>query len=66
MTGFGIDDGNADARLKGLLNPASPVGLAAQDSAAESMKFMQWVSEQSHNVSKLKVFHDMAKKINDA
>jgi hypothetical protein len=36
-----------------------------KDSADESMDFMLWTSAQATSLAKLKVFHTMAKQIND-
>ena len=44
---------------------SSPMAQAARDGAARAMEFQLWVSEQAASLSKLKVFHTMAKSIND-
>ena len=43
----------------------SPMTTAAQTSAQDAMAFQLWVSEQSHALGRLKVFHTMAKSIHD-
>lgn len=43
----------------------SPMVAAAQSSAQDAMAFQLWVSEQSHTLGRLKIFHTMAKSIND-
>lgn len=42
-----------------------PSVQAAQQQAQEAMQFQLWVANQSHELSRLKVFHTMAKSIND-
>lgn len=46
-------------------NPSSAFGKAAKASAAEAMEFQLWVSEAAHSLTKIKLFHTMAKNIND-
>jgi len=36
-----------------------------QQSAEDALNFQLWVSKQAHSLSRLKVFHSMAKSIND-
>lgn len=60
----GIDAGGEQANTS-INNPSSHYGKAAKASAAEAMEFQLWVSEQSHSLSKIKLFHTMAKSIND-
>jgi hypothetical protein len=43
----------------------NPMVAAAQSSAQDAMAFQLWVSEQSHTLGRLKIFHTMAKSIND-
>ncbi len=50
---------------KGAPNPGSPVGQAAQQEAADAVAFQLWVAQQASSLAKLKVFHSMAKQIND-
>jgi hypothetical protein len=52
--------------LNGISNPTNPAVASAKQSAAEAMAFQLWVAEQAHNLSKLKVFQEMAKKVNDS
>ncbi len=42
-----------------------PMVLAAQQAAKDSMAFQLWSAEQAEVLSRLKVFHTMAKSIND-
>lgn len=48
-----------------LRNRDSSVAHAASASAAEAAEFELWVSEQATSLAKLKVFHSMAKSVND-
>lgn len=43
----------------------NPMVASAQASAQDAMAFQLWVSEQSHTLGRLKIFHSMAKSIND-
>lgn len=43
----------------------NPMVASAQTSAQDSMAFQLWISEQSHTLGRLKIFHTMAKSIND-
>jgi hypothetical protein len=43
----------------------NPMVAAAQSSAQDAMAFQLWVSQQSHTLGRLKIFHTMAKSIND-
>lgn len=47
------------------VSSANPLVTAAQTSADDSMAFQLWVSQQSQTLGRLKVFHSMAKSIND-
>jgi hypothetical protein len=38
---------------------------AIKGAASESMDFMAWTSAQASSLAKLKIFHTMAKQIND-
>lgn len=42
-----------------------PLVLKAQQGAKDSMAFQLWSAEQSEVLARLKVFHSMAKSIND-
>lgn len=42
-----------------------PMVLAAQQGAKDAMAFQLWSAEQGDVLSRLKVFHTMAKSIND-
>ena len=53
--GIGVPTGRFD----------SPMARAAQQSAAEGTEFLLWVSKQATSLAKLKVFHSMAKQVND-
>lgn len=43
----------------------NPMVTSAQATAQDAMAFQLWISEQSHVLGRLKVFHTMAKSIND-
>lgn len=43
----------------------NPLAKEAQAGAEDAMAFQLWVSEQSQALGRLKVFHTMAKQIND-
>lgn len=47
---------------KGLMSDSVKKMKGAQD---EAMEFQMWVSKQAHELSRLKVFHSMAKSVND-
>lgn len=65
--GFGLDGtGQQQTMMNGIANPSSSMVQRTKEGAAEAMEFQLWVSEQAHNLSKLKVFQAMAKKVNDA
>lgn len=59
------------SRLNGLAHPGGPLEsdnpLVAQArvGAEDSMKFQLWVGEQAQTLGRLKIFHTMAKSIND-
>lgn len=52
--------------MNGVSNPTSQFSTNAKAGAAEAMEFQLWVSQQAHSLSKLKVFQEMAKKVNDS
>jgi hypothetical protein len=43
----------------------NPLVDAARTSAADALEYQLWVSQQSTTLSKLKIFHTMAKSVND-
>lgn len=45
--------------------PANPGVQNMQQGFQEAMEFQHWVSEQSQVLGRLKIFHTMAKSIND-
>lgn len=45
--------------------PAAPAAMQAQQNAQDAMAFQLWASSQSHSLARLKIFHTMAKTIND-
>ncbi|MTV41068.1 hypothetical protein [Duganella radicis] len=45
--------------------PPNPMVSAAQASAQDAMAFQLWVAQQSQTLGRLKIFHSMAKSIND-
>ncbi|MFC3374900.1 hypothetical protein ACFOLJ_03175 [Rugamonas sp. CCM 8940] len=45
--------------------PGNPMGQAAQQASADAIAFQLWVSQQATSLAKLKVFHTMAKQVND-
>lgn len=57
--------GGFPSQSQGAPSPASPIGQAAQQEAADAMAFQLWVAQQASSLAKLKVFHSMAKQIND-
>lgn len=65
---FGADASGVaqQSMINGVSNPASQFSASAKSSAAEAMEFSLWVSEQAHSLSKMKVFQEMAKKVNDS
>lgn len=44
---------------------STPALQESEQRTEDAMAFQLWVSKQSHNLSKLKVFHAMAKSVND-
>lgn len=65
-SGNGLRGASMPQEGYGLTNRVkSPTAKAAQDSAAEAAEFQLWVSKQGTSLSKLKVFHTMAKQVND-
>lgn len=44
---------------------ANPQLQKMQQATEDAVAFQMWVSQQSHALSRLKVFHSMAKSIND-
>ncbi|SFL98274.1 hypothetical protein [Rugamonas rubra] len=59
--------GGAQSQGAGAPHPGAdnPLGQAAQQGAADAMAFQLWVSQQATSLAKLKVFHSMAKQVND-
>lgn len=59
------------SRLNGLAQPgsamesANPMVAQARVGAEDAMKFQLWVGEQAQTLGRLKIFHTMAKSIND-
>ena len=55
----------SQANYDPLKGSASPLPQAAQQGSKEAMEFQLWVSQQAHQLAKLKIFHTMAKSVND-
>lgn len=64
--GYGTSAVPQQTLMNGVSTPTSPFGSSAKAGAAEAMEFQLWVSQQAHNLSKMKVFQEMAKKVNDS
>ncbi|NRR30397.1 hypothetical protein HSX11_09355 [Oxalobacteraceae bacterium] len=57
--------GGLPSQGQGAPTPGSPIGQSAQQEAADAMAFQLWVAQQASSLAKLKVFHSMAKQVND-